>query len=762
MKKKVLGIGIMVWLFLSPVVFGKDFSQKPVARLGKGVIEQVAFSPDGKLLAVGGSLGVWLYSIPDLKEVEFFESLEWVESVTFTPDGRALLVTTEHTASLWRKKGIKWEYFICIGIGSYLPPPAFSPDGHWLATANRDPEGIIIWDMTVDEKLIWEIPQEKLIKNLGLFFFPKKVKVLEGTDPTWLLAGVAFHPDGEQIVAIENDTFHFWKVGSWEKNTTISKAILQGRSVRSPSFSPNGKWLTVQDGTAILLWETSQLQTTPPITLGSFASAFSPDGKFLAYGGKGWDPSNSTYDHSIYLWDLSLKKKVAVLKGHKEWVESLSFSPDGKLLASGGADGVIRLWDILSQKEVAVAKGYNISYFAASPNEELIALGYGDGSIHFWDITRQQELQTILEAHESGISSLAFASDGKLLASGADDANEICLWDMIRKKKFAILEESLSQSIIFSPNGKLLATRGFAGRVPLWDITLQKQIAELQILENQKFVYSIAFSPDGNLLAASCEDGTIRFWDVFRQEEKAVQTFSTEAIAFSPHDGNLLAFGTREALYLWDVKMQKEAVKISRGGNPIRSIAFAPNGKCIALAVDSEIQIWDIKKQKQIASLEGHKRKFYGVSSIAFTASGEWLVSNGEDGTILLWDMTSLIPKSAKDNQKPQPKGKYLITLGYLKTAVFQNFPNPFNPETWIPFELSQKAEVTISIYDIKGKLVRTLNLGHKEAGFYTTKEKAAYWDGRNETGEPASSGVYFYTIQVGPFQATKKMVITK
>jgi hypothetical protein len=124
--------------------------------------------------------------------------------------------------------------------------------------------------------------------------------------------------------------------------------------------------------------------------------------------------------------------------------------------------------------------------------------------------------------------------------------------------------------------------------------------------------------------------------------------------------------------------------------------------------------------------------------------------------------MTSLIPKSAKDNQKPQPKGKYLITLGYLKTAVFQNFPNPFNPETWIPFELSQKAEVTISIYDIKGKLVRTLNLGHKEAGFYTTKEKAAYWDGRNETGEPASSGVYFYTIQVGPFQATKKMVITK
>lgn len=102
------------------------------------------------------------------------------------------------------------------------------------------------------------------------------------------------------------------------------------------------------------------------------------------------------------------------------------------------------------------------------------------------------------------------------------------------------------------------------------------------------------------------------------------------------------------------------------------------------------------------------------------------------------------------------------LTLGQIKNALLQNFPNPFNPETWIPYELANPAKVEIRIYNLKGELIHTLNLGHKSAGFYMSKERAAHWDGRNEAGEQASSGVYFYQITSGDFTATRKMILMK
>ncbi|MBI1926944.1 T9SS type A sorting domain-containing protein [Candidatus Poribacteria bacterium] len=95
-------------------------------------------------------------------------------------------------------------------------------------------------------------------------------------------------------------------------------------------------------------------------------------------------------------------------------------------------------------------------------------------------------------------------------------------------------------------------------------------------------------------------------------------------------------------------------------------------------------------------------------------------------------------------------------------SALEQNFPNPFNPETWIPYTLAKASDVTISIYDIRGRLVRTLELGHREIGQYFTQEKAAYWDGKNQVGEPVGSGVYLYKLEAGDFSAVRKMVVVK
>ena len=96
------------------------------------------------------------------------------------------------------------------------------------------------------------------------------------------------------------------------------------------------------------------------------------------------------------------------------------------------------------------------------------------------------------------------------------------------------------------------------------------------------------------------------------------------------------------------------------------------------------------------------------------------------------------------------------------KKLLLQNYPNPFNPETWLPYQLAQDASIDISIYNIKGQLIRRLHLGNRQAGIYTTKDKDGYWDGRDSLGQSVASGVYFYTLQAGKFRATRRMLIVK
>ncbi len=100
--------------------------------------------------------------------------------------------------------------------------------------------------------------------------------------------------------------------------------------------------------------------------------------------------------------------------------------------------------------------------------------------------------------------------------------------------------------------------------------------------------------------------------------------------------------------------------------------------------------------------------------------------------------------------------------LGRIKSELMPNYPNPFNPGTWIPYHLSEDTNVTIKIHSLTGQLIRTLDLGHKKAGSYSDKAKSAYWDGKDNNGEPVGSGLYFYTIYAGDFIATRKMILLK
>ena len=105
---------------------------------------------------------------------------------------------------------------------------------------------------------------------------------------------------------------------------------------------------------------------------------------------------------------------------------------------------------------------------------------------------------------------------------------------------------------------------------------------------------------------------------------------------------------------------------------------------------------------------------------------------------------------------------RLLVSLIPEKTTLLANYPNPFNPETWIPYQLAEAGEVEIVTYDMRGIVIRRLSIGHQPAGMYQSKSRAAYWDGRNTVGEPVASGVYFYTLTAGDFMATRKLLIRK
>ncbi|MXY28320.1 T9SS type A sorting domain-containing protein [Candidatus Poribacteria bacterium] len=130
--------------------------------------------------------------------------------------------------------------------------------------------------------------------------------------------------------------------------------------------------------------------------------------------------------------------------------------------------------------------------------------------------------------------------------------------------------------------------------------------------------------------------------------------------------------------------------------------------------------------------------------------------NNGGDRITVTIDVTDVV-----ENVQAAPSVE-ASALVPAKTALLTNFPNPFNPETWIPYHLAKPAEVTLTIYDIRGVVVRELQLGHQAAGFYQSRSQAIYWDGRNGMGEKVASGLYFYTLKAGDFIATRRLLIRK
>jgi WD40 repeat protein len=363
--------------------------------------------------------------------------------------------------------------------------------------------------------------------------------------------------------------------------------------------------------------------------------AFSPDGKILASGG---------YDGKVILWDLAGYPLSRPLSGHKGAIQGVAFrTPDGKELASSSDDGTVVLWDVEKQTVSKSLQGGGSLYGVAfSPNGKILACGRKDGVVVLWDM--ESGHQTMLPGHEGSVHSVAFSPDGKTLATGGAADRKIIFWNVatpkqtVPKRVSSVEDDYQVLCLAFSPDSKTLASGNTGYNITLWNAVTHKKLGK-PLEGHANSVSGIAFSPNGATLVSASPDKTIRRWDINKRTQIGEPIMGSSeqiyALAFSK-DGETLASGGGDGvIVLWNLTNEPLIAEHVETLYLISSVAFSPNGKMLAIGrFDGKVTVVG---PNGVETLLAHGEK---VTSVAFGPENVTLASASTDGSIMLhsWD----------------------------------------------------------------------------------------------------------------------------
>jgi WD40 repeat protein/tRNA A-37 threonylcarbamoyl transferase component Bud32 len=588
------------WRYLWGLAHGELFAFQQGQT---GVVNTVAFSPDGQLLASGGqdrSVKIWRVATRTL--VATLEPHSGaVSSVAFSPDGRTLAAGVEdwkaqsEAVKLWDLQSRSAATLRLPGPGGSTRTVAFSPDGQIIALGSADSD-VRLWNPKTGE-----------------------VISLHGHDGS--IASVAFSPDGKKLASASDDkTARLWDLKSMQ-----TTAILTNHEdvLWCVAFSHDGSMVvtTSRDCTAAL-WSAAAGRLISRSHRGSTdvpkcKAAFSRDDSMIAV---------AEVHGLIQLFQHGSWGDPRMLLGHTDGAWDLTFSPTEDLLASASVDGSVRLWNtkLRANPEVLEFQGATISCVQFSPQGgKTLALGFDSGTVQFRDVATETNSFEI--EGEGGpwpnpflnpfrFAFLAFSPDGKRLAL-ARSTNTVQIWDLTTRRVTNVItvpEEEGVFCIAYSPDGRRIATGSKSKTATLWEIATGRRLHTLPVDEGR--VESLAFSGDGTLLATGSDPGMVKLWKVasgrmFAQHQGHKPYHGMDgavlALAFSPDNSILASTGFDRRLILWDITSGRQRVLTAHQA-VTGCVSFSKDGKTIATSDFQNVaRLWNVTTGQEIADFRG-------------------------------------------------------------------------------------------------------------------------------------------------------------
>ncbi len=651
----------------------------------------------------------------------------------------------------------------------------FSPDGKTLASVVNWIRQVDLWDIeNKTVKLTIKDVNGKYVRyssdGKSLVCGDKLYDAITGEPKLLLLDGegyrdyVLFSPDGTTLAGAGPKGIRFW-------NSNVDEPTTDALPVGDIPID-----VLPTDIPAVDMSEASPTSvpfaTSSTTVPGIRGLSYSPDGKELSIA----------CSLGIWIYDAELNTEVTLLK-IQDQVFSVSYSPDGNVLAAGDHRNIY----LYNTKTKNLKFKFHRNFFHRDlfiisslifQDSNILISGDAYG-IHFFDVTTFEYKRTLSKRN---IYNMVISPDGNILAASGHD-NTVLLYDLTTYPIVSISPESVTSLTIgeeLAFDVKITNGKNLSG----YQATIEFDPDALEYVETKYGDYlsggvpvqPIANQHSGTVQLASLSlSGDVSNGDgTFATVKFKVQAIITSKLGLRDV---ILSDNEGKKSYAWIDGAQLLKTVISEDGQSITCSTTNTkdvNKDCVVNIQDLVLVATNFGKGRGNASDVNSDGRvdiidLVLVAGALGTTAGAPAVYADAQEMFSANNLRQWLSEARKVNITDPTFQRGILMLEQLlitslpkETALLPNYPNPFNPETWIPYQLAAPAEVAISIYAADGNLVRRLALGNQTAGLYQNRSRAAYWDAKNDVGESVASGVYFYTLTAGEFSATRKMLILK